>query len=57
MNFVVVGFGFMGMTHIEYLENPNLHLKAIVDKAPENILQNSPNRLAIFHRKHRCRTA
>jgi predicted dehydrogenase len=38
MNFVVVGFGFMGMTHtLNILKNPNLHLKAIVDKAPENI--------------------
>lgn len=39
MDIVVVGFGFMGMTHtLNILKNPNLHLKAIVDKVPENIL-------------------
>jgi predicted dehydrogenase len=39
MNTVVVGFGFMGMTHtLNILKNPRLHLKAIVDKVPGNIL-------------------
>ncbi|MDO5524447.1 MAG: Gfo/Idh/MocA family oxidoreductase [Bacteroidia bacterium] len=39
MNIVVVGFGFMGMTHtLNILKNPNLHLKAIVDRVPDNIL-------------------
>ncbi len=42
MDIVVVGFGFMGMTHtLNILKNPNLHLKAIVDKVPENILTKS----------------
>lgn len=40
MNIVVVGFGFMGMTHtLNILKNPNLRLKAIVDSVPENILE------------------
>lgn len=39
MNIVVVGFGFMGMTHtLNILKNPKLQLKAIVDRVPENIL-------------------
>lgn len=39
MNIVVVGFGFMGMTHTRnILKNPNLRLTAIVDKDSENIL-------------------
>ncbi len=38
MNIVVVGFGFMGMTHtLNILKNPNLRLQAIVDRVPENI--------------------
>ena len=38
MNIVVVGFGFMGMTHTgNILKNPNVRLKAIVDKNTENI--------------------
>lgn len=38
MNIVVVGFGFMGQTHtLNILKNPNLHLKAIVDRVPDNI--------------------
>lgn len=38
MNIVVVGFGFMGQTHtLNILKNPDLKLKAIVDKVPENI--------------------
>ena len=40
-NIVVVGFGFMGMTHtLNILKNPNLNLTAIVDKNPENIRKN-----------------
>ena len=38
MNTVLVGFGFMGMTHtLNILKNPRIHLKAIVDKVPGNI--------------------
>lgn len=38
MNIVVVGFGFMGMTHtLNILKNPNLRLQAIVDRVPDNI--------------------
>jgi predicted dehydrogenase len=39
MKLVVVGFGFMGMTHtINILKNPNLRLAAIVDKN-ENVVR------------------
>ena len=38
INIVVVGFGFMGITHTaNILKNPNLRLTAIVDKDTENI--------------------
>lgn len=38
MNIVVVGFGFMGMTHtINILRNPHLRLVAIVDKNAEQV--------------------
>lgn len=38
---VVVGFGFMGLTHtINILKNPELELAAIVDKNPDNIRKN-----------------
>lgn len=40
-NIVVAGFGFMGMTHTQnILNNPHLHLSALVDKHPENIRKN-----------------
>ena len=39
--FVVVGFGFMGLTHTKnILENPDLELVAIADKNPEVIDKN-----------------
>lgn len=38
MRTVVVGFGFMGMTHtLNLLKDSRFQLKAIVDKTPENI--------------------
>jgi predicted dehydrogenase len=38
INIVVVGFGFMGMTHTgNLLKNPNVRLAAIVDKNTEDI--------------------
>ncbi|SHE39653.1 Predicted dehydrogenase [Mariniphaga anaerophila] len=41
MNIVVVGFGFMGMTHAgNILKNPHLNLAAIVDKNPDIIFSN-----------------
>lgn len=48
MNIVVVGFGFMGMTHtINILQNPHLRLVAIVDKnaeqVPQKLHENSGN--------------
>lgn len=40
MKIIVVGFGFMGMTHtINILKNPLLELVGIVDKYPEKIMQ------------------
>ncbi len=41
INVVVLGFGFMGKTHTgNLLKNPNVKLKAIVDKDAENIRKN-----------------
>ena len=38
LNTVVVGFGFMGMTHTSnILKNPKVQLRAIADKNPDNI--------------------
>lgn len=46
---VVVGFGFMGMTHtLNILKNPKLRLKAIVDTAPENILRKLDEQVGNF---------
>lgn len=40
MNIVVVGFGFMGITHTgNILQNPNLRLAAIVDRSAEQVPQ------------------
>lgn len=49
MNTVVVGFGFMGMTHtLNILKNPCLHLKAIVDKVPGSIFTKLTEQLGNF---------
>lgn len=49
MDIVVVGFGFMGMTHtLNILKNPNLRLKAIVDKNTENILSKLDEQVGNF---------
>jgi len=46
---VVVGFGFMGVTHtINILKNPGMELVAIVDKFPENIRKNLNEQLGNF---------
>lgn len=40
MNVVVVGFGFMGITHtLNILKNPHLRLAAIVDKNAESVYE------------------
>ncbi len=40
LDVAVIGFGFMGMTHAgNLLKNPDVRLKAVVDKYPDNIHQ------------------
>jgi predicted dehydrogenase len=51
-NFVVVGFGFMGMTHtLNILKNPDLKLTAIVDRYPENIRKNMQEQSGNFQQE------
>jgi len=47
---VVVGFGFMGLTHaVNIMKNPNLQLVAIVDKNPGNVENNLSNQAGNFN--------
>lgn len=49
MKIVVVGFGFMGVTHtINILQNPNLQLAAIVDKNAEQVPEKLQENLGNF---------
>ena len=52
MKVVVVGFGFMGVTHtINILQNSNLQLVAIVDKNAEQVPEKLQENLGNFQQE------